>query len=407
MTVPYIAVLADDLTGASDCAVQFVQAGWGTQLSLHGAQQQLQAPAEGPVVEVLALTTRSRAMAPEQAAQRVAQEVQLLRGAGCQRLYKKVDSTLRGAFRAEIEAARPAWRAVAIAVVCPAFPAMGRTLRNGVLYVHGVPVTQTSAATDPVTPVTQNHVPTLLQCALVSPLPEDDAPTLARRIAEAGQVVVVDAQTDADLQRLADALALLGERALPVGAGGLAQPLARVWRRAESRKPVLTIVTSQHSAARGQAEQVRASGAPVWTPSLEELASDAQWQAWCDNQAQEAVQAHADAGTWLLQAPAGRLEGLDADRVAVRLAQAAAQMIGRGAVMGVVVTGGDGAIALLEALGAHGIRLWGEVAPGVPMGMLTGGLAPQLPIVTKAGGFGEPDVLLKAAQAIANRRLEK
>jgi uncharacterized protein YgbK (DUF1537 family) len=406
MTVPYIAVLADDLTGASDCAVQFVQAGWGTQLSLHGAQQQLQAQAEGQAVDVLALTTRSRALAPEQAAQRVAQEVQLLRGAGCQRLYKKVDSTLRGAFRAEIEAAREAWSADAIAVVCPAFPAMGRTLRNGVLYVHGVPVTQTSAATDPVTPVTQDHVPTLLQCALVSPLPEDDAPTLARRIEEAGQVVVVDAQTDADLQRLADALALLGERALPVGAGGLAQPLAQVWRRAQARKPVLTIVTSQHSAARGQAEQVRASGAPFWTPSLEQMASEALWQAWCEALDQE-VQAHGDAGTWLLQAPAGRLEGLDADRVAVRLAQAAAGMIDRGAVLGVVVTGGDGAIALLEALGAHGIRLLGEVAPGVPMGVLTGGQAPQLPIVTKAGGFGEPDVLLNAAQAIANRRFEK
>lgn len=71
---------------------------------------------------------------------------------------------------------------------------------------------------------------------------------------------------------------------------------------------------------------------------------------------------------------------------------------------GVVATGGDGARQVLQSLGATGIALVDEVTGGVPMGTLTGGRAAGLPVVTKAGGFGSADVLVRAAQAIRERR---
>ncbi|WP_316041891.1 nucleotide-binding domain containing protein, partial [Bordetella pertussis] len=74
---------------------------------------------------------------------------------------------------------------------------------------------------------------------------------------------------------------------------------------------------------------------------------------------------------------------------------------------GVVATGGDGASAVLAALQASGIALVDEVTGGVPLGTLTGGQAAGLPVVTKAGGFGEQDVLIRAAQAIRERRFTK
>src|SRR5690606_22481614 len=118
-------------------------------------------------------------------------------------VFKKVDSTLRGAFAAEIEAARQQWHENAIAVVCPAYPATGRTLENGVLLVNGIPVTDTSAGTDPVTPVTESSVPVMLEGTLVSPTLDDTPATLAQKIGNGGAIVVVDARTDADLKRLA------------------------------------------------------------------------------------------------------------------------------------------------------------------------------------------------------------
>ena len=95
-------------------------------------------------------------------------------------------------------------------------------MSGGVLLVNGKPVTETSAATDPVTPVTESHIPSLLRCAHVGQDGLASADELAARIERAGRIVVVDAADEAELERLAQAIGLLGERALPVGAGGLA-----------------------------------------------------------------------------------------------------------------------------------------------------------------------------------------
>ncbi|CAB3873010.1 MULTISPECIES: D-threonate kinase [Achromobacter] len=403
---PAIAIVADDLTGSGDTAVQFVRAGWCTHLSIGGADEALAGPAHDDV-QVLAVTTNSRAFSAADAADVIGRNVRQLREAGVSRLYKKVDSTLRGAFKAEIDAARDAWRDDAIAVVCPAFPATGRTVEQGILYVNGKPVTETSAATDPVTPVTESHIPTLLGSAHVAPLADDTPETLAARIAQAGATVVVDAATDDDLERLARAVGLLGERALPVGAGGLAVPLARVWAGADQTAPVVVVVTSQHSAARGQAAALQAAGADTWRPSLEQLADDAQWQAWSQPLLQAHAQAPLEAGTILLLAPEGQRAGLDSDKVADRLGSLAAQLIAASRAAGVVATGGDGARSVLLALQANGIALVDEVMGGVPLGTLTGGTAAGLPVVTKAGGFGTEDVLVRAVRAIRDRRFKR
>ncbi|WP_447982164.1 D-threonate kinase [Achromobacter kerstersii] len=403
---PTIAIVADDLTGSGDTAVQFVRAGWSTHLSIGGADEALSGPATAGV-EVLAVTTNSRALPAADAARVIQQNVQQLRAAGVSRLYKKVDSTLRGAFKAEIDAAREAWGPDTVAVICPAFPATGRTVEQGILYVNGKPVTETSAATDPVTPVTESHIPTLLGCAHVAAQDGDTPETLAQRIRQAGNTVVVDAASDADLERLARAIGLLGEHALPVGAGGLAVPLARVWAGADQTAPVVVVVTSQHSAARAQAAALQASGADTWTPSLAQLADDGAWQTWSQPLLQSHAQAPAEAGTVLLLAPEGQLDGLDSEKVADRLGSLAAQLITTSRAAGVVATGGDGARSVLVELAARGIALVDEVMGGVPLGTLTGGTAAGLPVVTKAGGFGTEDVLVRAVRAIRDRRFKR
>lgn len=428
----FIAIVADDLTGSGDTAVQFVRAGWPTQLSVGRASQALADPAACNA-EVVAVTTHSRPLPAEQAATVVREDVAALRAAGVKRLYKKVDSTLRGAFRAEIDAARAAWRDDAIAVVCPAFPDTGRTVRGGVLYVDDKPVTETSAATDPVTPVTESHIPTLLGATQIDIVPNETPRSLADRILAAGDVVVVDATTSQDVDRLAHAIALIGERALPVGSGGLAAPLARLWAGAEVQGAVIVVVTSQHSAARRQAAALQSNGAQTWSPTLTQLADDAAWADW-SAQVCEVAMENASQQNLLLLAPEGRLQGLDADAVAMRLGELAGRLIERGLtadaaqtvgkgetshtpidlvasalknrrnVAGVVATGGDGARAVLHALQAGGIALVDEVTGGVPLGTLTGGPAAGLPIVTKAGGFGTDDVLIRAARAVRERR---
>jgi uncharacterized protein YgbK (DUF1537 family) len=72
---------------------------------------------------------------------------------------------------------------------------------------------------------------------------------------------------------------------------------------------------------------------------------------------------------------------------------------------GMVLTGGATAVGVARRLGATGIRLDGEVETGVPMGTLIG--PRPYPLVTKAGGFGGPDTLVGAVEALTHSGEER
>ena len=59
-----------------------------------------------------------------------------------------------------------------------------------------------------------------------------------------------------------------------------------------------------------------------------------------------------------------------------------------------ILTGGETAQAVCHALQATGVQIIGEPESGIPYGRLIGGTAPGLSVVTKAGGFGQPDSLI-------------
>jgi len=62
------------------------------------------------------------------------------------------------------------------------------------------------------------------------------------------------------------------------------------------------------------------------------------------------------------------------------------------------VTGGDTASLVLAAIGAESIAIRHEIVTGVPWGVLSGGNFDGCPVVTKSGGFGAPDALLRVAE---------
>ena len=65
---------------------------------------------------------------------------------------------------------------------------------------------------------------------------------------------------------------------------------------------------------------------------------------------------------------------------------------------GMFLTGGETARALLNAAGAAGIRLRGEVEAGVPLGTAEGWQ--DLPVITKAGAFGNAGTLVRCRAAL-------
>jgi D-threonate/D-erythronate kinase len=387
-----VGIVADDLTGAADTAAQFVRAGWDTELQLRPGRCAAQA---------IAITTDSRGLSGGEAALEVAAAVEHLRGAGATHLYKKMDSTLRGQIRAEVQATLESWSPQAIAVVCPAFPAMGRTISGGRVYVGGVLVTETAAARDPVTPVTESHLPTLLGATHIARAATESSRQLAGRLGSSGRVVVVDAGSEHDLQQLAEAVVQLGPNAVPVGSAGLARHIATAWAVGRPAPPAVVIVTSLQDAARSQVLALAAAGADHVEPAPGDLVDDVAWMRWSSRVLAEFDQVKL---ALLLTAPSDRSRNLAPALIPRRFAELASRLLHMTRPAGLVVTGGDGARALFRALHATGIKLRDEVTTGVPFGTLVDGQADGMSVVTKAGGFGSADVLIQAVHAIRLRR---
>jgi uncharacterized protein YgbK (DUF1537 family) len=291
---------------------------------------------------------------------------------------------------------------------------MGRTLVDGLLRVNGVLVSETALGADPITPVVESHVPTLLGASYIARQPGESARALADRIGAGGPiVVVVDAADDDQLQRLAEAVTMLGPRVIAVGSAGLAGALARAWTlekpstlRSSSTSSVvkaaagqgsitIVIVTSLQDVARRQAVEVAAAGAVHGQPAPSDLIADDAWARW-SNTVVDAL--GTGDSTLLLKAPQDRRTDLPAELIPGRFAELTARIIQQegSRVAGVVVTGGDGARAVARALDATGFQIRGEVTSGVPVGTLIGGPANGLGFVTKAGGFGDADTLVRA-----------
>ncbi|UAL31143.1 hypothetical protein K8W59_06640 [Nocardioides rotundus] len=362
-----VLVLADDLTGAGDTVVAFARSGWSALLSLSGGWVEL--PSEDAVA--LTLDTRNDPRAAEVTARAVAD-------LGGDRIYLKIDSTVRGRVAEQVRGAltgRRRTRPGSFAVVCPAYPAMGRTVVDGIVSVDGRPVHQGPAGHDPVTPVATSDLRELIPGGAIA------ATTDAAAIREAARehdVVLVDAREQRDLDRLALAVAEIGPDAIPVGSAGLATALARVWGGRETaaaepaavphRGRALVVVSSLHETARAQVARLR-----------ERVAAD---------------RLPVD----LLVTPEER----DADagvRRARELAVEAAAALGTREHDLLVLVGGDGAAQTLLALGATGVRVSDALVEGLPVGTIVGGPYAGLAVATKAGGFGNDQTLTQIIDA--------
>ncbi|HEV8634993.1 MAG TPA: nucleotide-binding domain containing protein [Chloroflexota bacterium] len=105
--------------------------------------------------------------------------------------------------------------------------------------------------------------------------------------------------------------------------------------------------------------------------------------------------ADALAGAGLALLCSGGTPAADPARVAARLGRRAREAARAARPDALVLTGGDTARAVLAALGARGIALRAELLPGVPLGRIVGGELDGVTVVTKAGGFGQPDTLVE------------
>ena len=140
-------IIADDFTGALDTGVQFAAYGAATRVMVKDQVDFASCDAQ-----VLVVDTETRHLPPEKAYQIVEELTRAACRAGIRYIYKKTDSALRGNIGAELAAVLQASNNRQLPFL-PAFPQNGRTTRDGIHYVDGVPVTESPFGVDPFEPV--------------------------------------------------------------------------------------------------------------------------------------------------------------------------------------------------------------------------------------------------------------
>ncbi len=399
MTAKKLGIIADDLTGAMDSSGYFAGLGFGTVVILD--------PGYPSGAEVAVITTNSRAEDPEIARQRVRQAVRNLAGRA---VYKKIDSTLRGNIAVELEVAIGEL-ASDKAVVAPAFPAVGRTVSGGNLLVNGVLVAETQFANDPISPVRESHLPTLLERETGRPVGsvpvkdiEAGPDALYRTIAGMPQsIVVCDAAEQRHLNTIAGAAVRAGERWLLCGSGGLARELylflgggaAEKSEEAGRRRtgPALVVVGTRNRVAADQLLRAeKEMGLPLLKLNVEKLETGGAFEDTVEEAERLLSRGNgvAVSSTFSEYVPA-RKQSISADMAGV-----AAGILARCEFGGIFLSGGDIALEVCRRLGVSAIRVHGEVEPGVPAGEFIGGQWEGMRVVTKAGGFGTEEAIVRS-----------
>ncbi|MFZ0099802.1 MAG: four-carbon acid sugar kinase family protein [Gemmobacter sp.] len=299
--LPGLAIIADDLTGALDAAAPFAERGVRVRVATRA-----QALCDGLAgAEVVAVSTRSREISPSEAEAEV--RAALLALPAGVRVFKKVDSRLKGHIAAELRA----FGDVPVLAV-PALPEFDRVVRDGAVQGWGVD----------------------------QPIPVADR--LGR------DALIPDVETLDDMR--AALLAAPGH--MIVGARGAAVALAEGYAVRPHTRPALTLPMVI----------VVGSTDPITLAQVAALIT-----ARPDIRHVEAPDGHAAAapapGVTLLQAVPGA--GASGAEVAANLALCLRPLAEEAATL--VLTGGATAEAALDALGVTVLELEGEQLPGLPV----------------------------------------
>jgi 3-dehydrotetronate 4-kinase len=406
--------IADDFTGGTDLASMLVKSGMRTVQTVGLPEANLRFDD----VDAVVIALKSRTAPVDQAVVESLAALRALRELGCQQFYFKYcstfDSTPAGNIGPVAEALMDEL-GVNFTIACPAFPANGRTVYKGHLFVGDALLSESSMRHHPLTPMTDSNLVRVLQqqtrrrVGLVAAKVPDIRRRFEALAAEGVGLAIADAIDDADLIALGEACA--GMKLVTAGSG-LAMGLAENYRRSGllSATTVANVLPPSHgyravisgscSAATNAQVAIMKARHPAFALDPFALARGEDVVgtaiAWARGRLNEQpILIYATAGP---EGVSAAQASLGAGRIGAMIENALAA-IARGLVeLGVgrlIVAGGETSGAVVKALGVTALRIGSEIDPGVPW-TTSLGMPKPIALALKSGNFGSSDFFLKA-----------
>jgi uncharacterized protein YgbK (DUF1537 family) len=412
--------IADDFTGASDLANTLAKGAMATTQFVGIPAKAAPASCEAGVISL-----KSRTIAPAEAVRQSLAALDWLLEQGCRQIMFKYcstfDSTAQGNIGPVAEALLD--RLGGIAIVCPVFPATGRTLFQGHLFVNGQLLSETGMRNHPLTPMTDSDIRRwlshqtrgdvgLVPYHVVRAGPEAIRAALGAEAKAGRRLVVTDAVVDDDLVAIGAAIA---DHRLVTGGSGIALGLAANFARTRGVSGVRTpfaglagpaVALSGSCSVQSLAQLgAFAETHPVLTLDPDEVIAGrmtvdaaAGWAMEHLDRMPMITSSTAPEQVAAAQARHGRAEMAEA--LEGFMGRVAARLVG-GGVSRLVVGGGETSGAVVTALGLGEFVIGPEIDPGVPALATMSAAGAPLRLALKSGNFGALDFYEKAAAMLA------
>ncbi|MFD1417941.1 four-carbon acid sugar kinase family protein [Companilactobacillus keshanensis] len=390
-------IMADDFTGSTDTGVQLAKRGIPVQVRLHD---------EDGSHSSLVVDTESRNLSPKDARDKISRAVLQTDMKEFDYTIKKVDSTLRGNISDELNELNRLYDSD-ILVFAPSLPSIGRQVRNSILTINGINGLNTQFAKDPVKPLTEDNIFNILKKAFpgenVNSISLDEIRNGKVHITPQTKFYAADSMNDLDLQLLVQSVLKTNLKVLWVGSSGIMDAILSI---ENPIVPALAIVGSVSEVTAKQVEFAKENNVKIISIPIYDVYKDESYYDYVD----EAVNAMRSGQDVIVTSSATvnrkelkytqdklKADGLSMDEIGL-IVQSILGGLGRRIIKkirpsGLFITGGDTAKGFFDVIKANGVDIITEIATGTPMMKIKGGEYNDLKVITKAGAFGNDDLI--------------
>ena len=390
--------VADDFTGAGDAAA-FLQAGGAKVILCNGIPKENW---QENFVQAVVIALKTRTIHPAEAVNQSLAAFRWLKSHGARMLYFKYcstfDSTEKGNIGPVLDAVMEEWD-IPYTLLCPTLLENGRMVKDGVLYVHGVPLADSPMKDHPLTPMRDSQIKNLMER-------QSRYPCYVCRGKTVGHYYLIpDYYEESHGRQIAREF---GNHPLLSGGSGLLKRLAESWGKGKedrdfpstsSANPVI-LAGSCSEATRGQIEYFEDQGGLSYRICPLKLAAGIQNM----DQVKAFLSQNQDKPVLLYtSADPKEIEEIKKqwNPSYGRLDDFTEQILAEAAVFGlesgrkkIIAAGGETSGAVMQKLGFSTFDIGPSISPGVPVMHPVG--HPDVELILKSGNFGGEDFFVKA-----------
>jgi len=404
-----VVAIADDLTGAGEIGSILVENNKKSLVINEGLEkddiERLTSEYEGIVINL-----NSRGLNPEDAYNKTKYFLETSQKIKDRLIYKKIDSTLRGNLVEEIEAIFDLKCCDAI-LFAPALPGLKRITVGGYHLVDGVPVVRSYYAKGTFNNLQSSYLPALfskkskygtgrIPIDTVEKGPEKIIDSIEFYHDKGVKILLSDACTDEDLYNIKEAILNVNVSIIPVGSSGLFYQFFPGKReKASLAPPCLVVCGSLNKVTRSQIEKLKKRERVEYVElDLSKIFTENERKERYIKTAREIL---GKGCTLILATPPKECKIYQnklffRKKISELLGNLTAEIVKNCKLSGLILTGGSTALSVMNKLETKGVEVKKDIDFLTPVGTLKGGPFEGLPVVTKAGGFGGEDILIKA-----------